>query len=269
MKQLFFILLVLVSFQLSAQGETEWKEDKSIPCDSNSVWGVDVLGNVYISTKDLVQKYDSVAVLKFSQSQKSLGRISSIQPINTMKVIAFSEEQQIVCFFDNTLTQSEDCIELSTNFIQNATIVVTSAQPNKIWVYDQLNSKLYLLSIGETSQQQEIDNLRGILNSSQFSQLIERNNQLLLLNQNKGVYVMDMYGSLIESIEMANLLKVDADAINYYFITKDKLIIQHKKSNQQITLSLPADNVIDFIKRGSYFYFKTNDKIKKYTLIFK
>ena len=186
-----------------------------------------------------------------------------------MKVIAFSEEQQIVCFFDNTLTQSEDCIELSTNFIQNATIVVTSAQPNKIWVYDQLNSKLYLLSIGETSQQQEIDNLRGILNSSQFSQLIERNNQLLLLNQNKGVYVMDMYGSLIESIEMANLLKVDADAINYYFITKDKLIIQHKKSNQQITLSLPADNVIDFIKRGSCFYFKTNDKIKKYTLIFK
>ena len=68
MKQLFFILLVFGSFQLSAQGETEWKEDKSIPCDSNSVWGVDVLGNVYISTKDLVQKYDSVAVLKFSQS---------------------------------------------------------------------------------------------------------------------------------------------------------------------------------------------------------
>lgn len=263
------ILLLLISSVGVAQENYSWKKCAELEIDSLGIWNVDVLGNVYLTKKELLQKYDSIGLLKFSQSQKSIGRISSIQPINTMKVIVFSEEQQQFCILDNTLTQFEPCIDLMDNDIGNAISVIVSAQPDKFWVYDQLNSRLHLLSLGQTNQKQDIENLKGVLNSNQFSFVIEKNYQLFLVDTLKGVYILDLYGSLIDLVEIKGVISVGADELNSYFLLKDRLIIINNESKKKIEIVLPLADILDFKKSGDYFYFRTQNKILKYALNFK
>ncbi len=264
-------LIVFVGIFISRIADAQnyqWNEKLKINLDSSGIWNVDVLGNVYLTNKELLQKYDSIGVLKFSQSQKSIGRISSIQPINTMKVIVFSEEQQQFCILDNTLTQFEPCIDLMDNDIGNATSVVVSAQPDKFWVYDQLNSRLHLLSLGQTNQKQDIENLKGVLNSAQFSFVTEKNYQLFLVDSTKGVYVLDLYGSLVDLLDFKGVLSVSADETHLFLFQNTQLIIINKETKALIEIKLPDTEIIDFKKSGEFFYFRTPNQIKKYTLNF-
>lgn len=266
MKIRLFIFFILSTLQLVNAQENDslnWKPRGEYTLDKNDVWSVDVLGNVYISSRKLLNKYDSIGVLKFSQSIKSFGRIKEIQSINTMKLITFSEEQQSICILDNTLTLSEECIDLSIYNIGNASHVAVSAQPDKFWVVDQLNSKLLLLCLGATNQCQEIENLRGILEMSEITHIQEFNNELYIADSNAKVYKFDLYGTLLNTFNVESL-----DA----FSVKDEIVITLRNNtlvfNSQSSeiVNLPIEGIIDFKLSGNFFYFRTGNKILKYSL---
>ena len=125
MRQFFiFLLLTLHSFMQFAQSDSlhqsAWKALHEWEIGDDEIWTTDVLGNVLLTKKNLIQKYDSAGVLKYSQSIRSFGRLQDIQAVNSMKIVAFSEEQQTICLLDNTLTLSENCLELADFNIGNA-----------------------------------------------------------------------------------------------------------------------------------------------------
>lgn len=262
------ILLFLLPFITISQQKFEWIEKEKYPIDSSDIWTTDVLGNTYITKKEVIHKYDSIGTLKFSQSQKSIGRLASIQPINTMKLVIFSEEQQEFCFLDNTLTPYGTCIDLIDQNIGNATIVAVSSQPDKFWVYDQLNSRLHLLSLAETDQAQEIENLRGLLNSTQITFMVEQNNLLYLVDPSQGVYLLDMYGSLVDLIKKSEVKGIQVDLDNLYVLEKDQISIINLDTDVEIKVDCPFENVLEFRKSGKNYYFRTETEIKKYQLLF-
>jgi hypothetical protein len=250
------------------QMDYQWVEKRSLTIDSSGIWSVDVFENVYLTKKDVIHKFDSIATLKFSQSQKSIGRLSALLPVNTMKIVVFSEEQQLFCFLDNTLTPYESCIELIDKNIGNGTLVAVSAQPDKLWVYDQLNSRLHLLSLSETDQSQEIQNLTGILNSLHVSKIVEQNNFLYVVDFDWGVYVLDMYGSLIEGIKRPNIKGLQVEGRRMFFLEEGHVTIIDSESKEETEINCPLEKVIDFRIRGNNFYFRTKTEIKKYELLF-
>lgn len=268
MKIILLILFCIVSFGSFTQKKYEWIEKEKYTIDSLDIWTVDVLGNTYITKKEAINKYDSIGNLKFSQSQKSIGRLSIIQPINTMKLVAFSEEQQMFCFLDNTLTPYESCIELIDQNIGNATKFTTSSQPDKFWVYDQLNSRLHLLSLDETDQAQEVENLRGILNTNQISDMLEQNNLLYLVDSLQGIFILDMYGSLVNMIKRIGIKDIQVDNDYIYLLEKNEIFILNMDAMELMKMSCPIDGVIEFRKTKSCFYFRTTKEIKKYQLLF-
>jgi hypothetical protein len=154
------------------------------------------------------------------------------------------------------------------NDIGNATSFVVSAQPDKFWVYDQLNSRLHLLSLGQTNQKQDVENLKGVLNSAQFSFVTEKNYQLFLVDSTKGVYVLDLYGSLVDLLDFKGVVSVSADETHLFLFQKTQLIIINKETKALIEIKLPDTEIIDFKKSGEFFYFRTPNQIKKYTLNF-
>ncbi|MBI1837116.1 MAG: hypothetical protein HYR91_07605 [Flavobacteriia bacterium] len=269
MKSKLYITFLCIHFcVIVCNGQNKWELIQTYSVDSNSVWNVDVLGNVYVTKNDLLQKFDSVGILKFSQSQKSIGKISSIQPINTMKLIVFSEEQQEYCVLDNTLTRIENCVDLSEKDISYASFFVVSAQPDKYWVYDQLNSRFHLVSHGQTGQNQDIENLKGILNSNNFSFVLEQNYQLYLVDSLKGVYILDLYGTLLDFLPERNVLSLSADEKFIYLFRQNDLKIIQKETMKSIEIKMPEAEILDFKKNGSSFYFKTKTNIKKFKLFF-
>jgi len=269
LKQLFYIFIFFVlSFKSFGQesDSLEWIEKGELGIGSNEIWSVDLLGNIYIAKKSIINKYDSTGILKFSQSIKSIGRLQDIQAINTMKVVAFSEEQQSICIMDNTLTLSEECLDLSKFNIGNASLIAVSGQSDKIWVVDQLNSKLLLLSLNGTDQFQEIKNLQGILNISQIVSIQEVNNQLFLMDSNNEIFQFDIYGSLINRYTFENLKGFVVKGSTLVALLEDRFVLASLEESVKKIIEIPVKRINEVKISGNFFYFRTENKILKYSL---
>lgn len=244
----------------------EWKLERNYSIDSSEVWTVDALGNVFIAGKDHIEKYDSVGVLKFEQSIKSLGSVAQFESINTMKLVHFSTEQQTICFFDNTLTKSENCIDLGEYDIYSAGYVATSVRSDKIWILDNLNSKLLLFDInGNVMQMIETENLKGVLDLQNAIQIIERNSRLYVLDKEKGIFVFDIYGSLIELIEFEEAAGIDSHD-NWLFILKNDIIYRvDLKTKITSEIVLPVKDVQSFRIQNEHLFLRTSKNVHKYS----
>lgn len=261
------ICLSIVSVNvLHAQNEDtiRWVKQVELAKGNQEAWTIDVFGNMYLTNKRVIQKFDSSGVLKFTQSIKSFGKVSQILPINAMKLMLFSEEQQILCLMDNTLTLSEECIDLSLYNIGFASHIAVSGQPDKIWVVDQLNSRILLLDLGRKGQFQEIKNLKGILNMGEVVTVHEYANELYLADSNGKVFRFDVYGTLL-SIDQNPGTIVD-------FVVKDGVIIAYDgsemfiRSSEDQHIQMPESGIKDFEVEGEFFYFEVENKILKYSL---
>ena len=263
-----FLFLYAFGYAQSDSINYTWKKETRYSIAENEVWSIDGLENFYVSKKGLIEKYDSAGVLKFSQSIKSLGRMSQLVPVNTMKLVHFSEEQQTLCYFDNTLSSLDDCLDLTEEGIVNAALVSESNQPNKIWVLDDLNTRLLLLSLNNQNQPQELINLSGILDISRVVQIAERGNRLFLLDENKGVYMFDLYGSLLEFIPLESIQQLDANEQTLFTLKDDALQIRAFTTGESFSVKLPVDGVLEFAYRNRCFFFRTADSVHKFALQF-
>lgn len=265
---LILLLAVFFVFYSKAQDSTNyyWSEKMTYPIDSSEVWAVDALEYMYISKTGVVNKFDSTGELKFNQSIKSLGKMEQLIPINTMKLVHFSSEQQTLCYFDNTLTQTSDCVELSDREIVNAKLVSASSRSGQIWVFDNLNSTLVLLSVEGNSQTQKIENLRGVLNINKITQIIERNNYLFLLDSEKGVYIFDLYGSLIDFKAVEGVRSIDAFENSLFMLTENELKISLLNDGSMLTTHLPDGNYYELKYVNQFFYLRTLSNVHKFTL---
>ncbi len=265
--KLFICFLVLLAApMLSAQDSLAWHFCGEIPIGSDDKWSVDVLENVYVVSDKKVTKYDSTMKVRFTQSIKSLGRISACEPMNTMKVIAFSEEQQSICLLDNTLTLSEACIDLSLYEVFNATQIAISAQPDKLWVFDQLNSRLQLLSLGAVKQSQEVGNMQGITGIGEIVKMEENQNELYISDRLGQIFVFDVYGTLkwsVSNSEMTDFTVHDGYLIR---IAGNKIVIHKGEEEKLNPRNLPTVGIKELHISSGFYYFRTADKILKYSV---
>lgn len=262
------LLTVLLLSPTTWSQKGSWSEKQVYPIKDGGVWSIDGLENVYIAQFGLINKFDSTGKLKFSQSIKSLGAMTQLVPVNTMKLIHFSEEQQTICFLDNTLSPLDDCIDLTEEGIVNAGMVSESNQPNKIWVLDNLNSRLLLLPLDNVYQTQELMNLQGVLDLNQVTQFVERNNQVILLDATKGVYIFDLYGSLLDYFPEKDVLAVDANEHMLFLLRADGLYIRSFDSDETLRVDLPVPDARDFAYRNHFFFFRTEYAVHKFALQF-
>lgn len=244
-----------------------WQEERSYAIDTGAVWTVDALENVYVAGKDLITKYDSVGVFKFSQSIKSLGGSAQFEAVNTMKLVHFSRDQQTLCFFDNTLTKSENCIDLSDHDIYSAGMIATSNRSDKIWILDNLNSKLLLLDLkGKDMQSIEIENLKGVLELNNAAQVIERDNQLYILDSERGVFIFDIYGSMIDFQENSGGRAIDVIENALFVLSGNELRRYNLRTGTVSVIPLPVNDVIDFRILNQRVFLRTAKNVHKYRL---
>lgn len=181
----------------------------SKPLDENSTWDIDQAGVLYVFSDQNLSKYDISGKLVLTQSTKSLGQIAKIDAGNWLKIALFSEEQQQVCYVDNALGIQGDCIDLTSLGIALAQQIATSNQTDRLWVFDQLNSELHLITL-RTYQKQTIQNLRGLVDLGNLLQLHEFENRLYLFDDRGQVTTFDAFGSFINSITLPTANSIQA-----------------------------------------------------------
>jgi len=264
---IFCLLLLNDSFAQEIQ-HYDWHLKDSVKLGKNAVWSVDILQNIYVSDAGVVNKYDSTKTLKFSQSIKSLGELSDLIVINTMKLVYFSDEQQILCYMDNTLAQNEDCIRLGDRDIISATTVAKSDRSNKVWVFDDINSRLLLIDTeSENVAPFIIENVRSIIGEGNVAQMIESGGRLYLNCPSSGVFIFDLYGALVGRLDDRAVRALSADQTGVYLLLNDHEI-KYKSITYEdpVNVSLPISNVQDLKVSGSLVYLKSGDFVYKYSL---
>ncbi len=270
MKFLITCLLALYSINSSHGQEVDWKWvlKDSTRLSENSDWSVDILQNLYVSEAGVINKYDSTGTLKFTQSIKSLGELSDMVIINTMKLLYFSEEQQIICYMDNTLAQNQDCIDLMERNITYGSHVARSDRSNKLWLYDEINYRLLLIDLeSESTAPFVIENLRNITGSYSFLGMEESGGRLYVNCGLEGIFVFDIYGSLLQKIDRPDIVSMSADPSGIYLLNNaGKLEYYLVDRDDSYMISLPKIKVGQIKVAGSIVYLKSGDFVYKYSL---
>jgi hypothetical protein len=260
MRQITILFLLFISSSLSfcCLGQFELKERSRIT-QTKPDFRVDELGYFTFFTKDRIEKNDTNGVLLFKQSVKLLGKIDCIDVSNPMRPMVFFKEQQVVAFFDNTLTPHQQITRLSDLDISYATLACYSNQSNRFWIYDQDNSKLIQFN-QELKKMIETQNLAGLLALDNPIQLLERNNILYLVDENKGVYLFDMYGTFIEFVEITGVEWIQADENTLYYIQDAHLwsLNRRTKNKFKIALKETFSPYFQYSKKKFYFALEKN-----------
>lgn len=266
MRYLLFFL-IFIPFSAAAQDSIQWNFEWKTDSLSNPVWNVDPFGNLIVSEKDKLKKFDSLGTQKFVQSNKYFGAISSVDPSNPMKTLVFSEQQQLIGYVDNTLSKQQENIELSAFDLSYVTMVSTSGQPDKFWVYDQDNSVIVLIS-KNVQQRQRIENISGLLGCKDIVQLFETENNLYLIDKQRGIYQFDIYGTLVFHWENVGILCAEVEGKFAYLLKSDKLQVINLSNQEIVNFPLPVGEFSIFKKVQNHFYFGTNSNIQRYSIEF-
>ena len=269
LRSIFFIWFLIPNSTITFGQDSlkySWIHLGEIEIGKHSFYTVDNLNNIYYTRDQSLHKVDSVFDLKFRQSIKSFGNPKEITAVNSMKLVHFSWQQQTLCFFDNTLTQSEDCIDLFDVGLSNVTQISASQRPNRLWVYDEVNSVLTLLNTDDVSASLQLINLKGVLEIDSCTMIMERNNKLFLLDKFKGVFIFDQFGTLLEQVSLSNIVAIDVYKENLLLMNEDTLISRDLRTGEQFTILSPMTGLSSLMIQGDFFYFRKGDIVHKFRL---
>lgn len=261
MKYRVLILLSTLLLNLNAFGQ-ELLQSFDLPFGAK--WLVNGKGDfLYVHKNQVVLQSSDGRVLK--QSIKSVGEIEQFEMVNTLKYLLFSYEQQMVCFFDNSLSNMDDCLDLDEMGFVQVTKVASSAQSDKLWIYDEVNSNLVMYALNGQIQMQQISNLKGMLNMQEVSEIMEMNNRLIILDQSKGIYFFDQFGTFLQFAPLENVQHIEM-IDKFLLILKDKKLFQCKvEIDGEIKLNeLGFDAVETFRFNGESLFIQIGNKVEKY-----
>jgi len=241
----------------------EWKLKRSYTSNFK-VWDIDPLGNIIYAQNDALYKLDTAFSVQFKQSIKGFGNITSIDATYAQKTLIFSKDMQYISFLDNTLTSTSGNKRLEDLGVDYGKFACFSQISTRYWVYDDVNSKFFRFDDG-AKEPILVENLNLLLNQIILIDFFESNNYLYLLTENKGIYLFDNFGTLVNRIPIAKTTSVQAvNEILYYL--KDDSLVKREKDGYETLIPLPEKGIEDFKILGDYVYFKTESALKKYSL---
>jgi hypothetical protein len=268
MKQLILICVLLISSSFFGQITTnEWKEMRSVSTESVSCWNVDAFNQLFVANQSTLIKYSTDGTILYKISDKSLGEIQQIIPVTPLKILLFSEMQQRICFVDNTLTLVDACIDLSDYEIEYASHIARSGRGDKLWVFDQINSRILLIDLNQKGKIiQEIRNTKGLIEIEQLIEMIEFDSKLYLLDNSKKLTVFDLYGSLIDQQKTETHSICSSDNA-FWSIDSTYLIKEERENSSHIFNKTPLPDAIDFQVINNQYYFQEKNIIHIFEIV--
>lgn len=192
-------LFLLSLASASAQNDTLFKRVRYIKGDIKA-FGVDNLENIYVLSslgqlKKLNEKGDSVAVFN---DIKKYGEASQIDVSNPLKVLLYYRDFSTIVILDRLLNVRTAIDLRRQNMFQVKSVALS--YDSKIWVYDEMDSKLKKID----------DDGRVLLETPDFRQLFgdapmpvrlfDQDKYVYLYDPARAVYVFDYYGALKNKI---------------------------------------------------------------------
>lgn len=234
MKKLIGILL-LFSFctdKITAQTDTSFRLVKTIKGDIIA-FTVDNLDNIYLlnstnQVKKLNANGDSVAVFN---DVKKFGQASLIDVSNPLKVLLYYKDYSTIVVLDRFF-DVRNIIDLRKQGILQVKAIGQSYD-NKIWIYDELESKLKKID-EEGKLLLETPDFRQLFDQAPAPQKIfDQDQYVYLYDSAQAVFVFDYYGGLKNKILITGWKNFKV-AGKYIFGSKDNKLFRYDISSFRV-----------------------------------
>ena len=217
-----------------------------------NVCNSDYLGNFYFIDRDIITKFSPRLDTLFQQSVKVAGDLTSLDVGQSLKILLYSQDQNIIAYFDNTLTASESPIYMADKGLYMVELVAQSMLNNEIWVYNAENFALekYDQNFKRTFKSENLTSL--LYQELTPNYLVESEDQLYLNNPDHGVLVFDIYGTFLKTIPIKGVTKIRVLDKKIFYIKDDYIHYYDEKTLLSDKFKLPISGIDYFCVSSEY-----------------
>lgn len=261
-----YIIIFLISFVYSGFWSQTWVKEKVLTLkDSSHSWTSDEWGQLYQWKANSIWFLQDLNATYFQQTFKSLGQISSLQPINGLRSFIFAENQQLLGILDNTLEVKDGFLAFYDFNLSNITRVAKSARPDFIWLFDAYRERLILFNINTLEITQIVDNCFEGLAENQIINFFEYGQNLICLLSDGRIFKFDQNLTLISKDSIASEKQIFGFQNELWLLDSDTLYpLNSQWKYSPIVLPTPSFDEIQILQE--HLYLQHGSKIDVFSL---
>ncbi|RNC84218.1 MAG: hypothetical protein ED556_12240 [Winogradskyella sp.] len=257
-------LLFFISIFGYTQNNISLHIEDSLKISADKVFGVDTFGTLYYSDNNQ-SFYKKTADTTISYANFQLGKITSANTFNPLKINLFYQDFNTVVILDNRLAE---VFKIDFNTIQDYKNVslVSTGYDNTIWLFNQDLQQLELFDYRDNSTR-----VRTVPIQSQILDLKSDYNYCYLLTE-AYLYVYNYFGSLIRKIENQGFSEMAFSKANLVLKRdngdKSELFLLKKNSDQIVAVKSSDLLINQFLVTNETLYIYNDEKLRRYQLKF-
>jgi hypothetical protein len=230
------------------------------------LWHTDQMGNIYLARGNSILKYDSGLSPVAEYSSPHLGDVFSVDVSDPLRILVYYKDHNQLVWLDNYLNEIRSPLRLDQLGIDQAEQVCASSQGG-FWVYDGLNALLTYYDARLQAMHQSMDlHLLAGPDIRPFH-LVEKNQQVYMGVQEKGIMVFDRFGNYSRSLpeEVTDFFQV-TDQHLYYFAGGELTGYDLRDGNLQQILLPELDEIVHAELQPGRLYILTDRALQVYNI---
>ena len=230
----------------------------SISFEAEQIFGVDTFGTTYFSDKNN-SFYKKAADTTISYANFQLGKITSANAFNPLKINLFYQEFNTVIILDNRLAEISK-IDFNTLLEYKNVSFVSTGFDNSLWVFNQDLQQLELFDYINNKTR-----FKTVPIQSEILDLKSDYNYCYMLTENY-LYVYNYFGSLIRKIENIGYTEM-AFSKPHIVLKKGTSLFLLTKNSSEINPIEPPDLLINqFLVTNETLYLYHDQMLHLYQL---
>ncbi len=228
---------LLVATQMSAQNS--YQLIKTFPVEG-WVLASDELKHAYVvNNENNILKLDSLGSLLAIYSENQYGEVSSIDATNPFEVLVFYKDYNVAISLDINMN-AKQLYKFATVGINEVSAACMSYD-NTIWAYDLSDNKLKKIDTNYkiTHESFEVSKLLGGVIEPNY--MVERDNMLYVVDEERGIFVFDMYGTYFRSYLFPGVQNLQIINRSLVFYKNGDLNVVDMQSQREEKIVLPED----------------------------
>lgn len=230
----------------------ETKLTDSIALNADEFIGVDKFDNIYYLKNDIFYKKNDKKTLSYTNTQ--LGKISSVDIKNPLKIILFYSDFNTVILLDSKLNELTDKIDFRSTSLSKNIALVEGSSNNNLWMYSLDDNTLQLYNY-------KTEQLLFTSQSLSFGQSVFKAKKLVSSYKNcwligeKNVLQFSEYGTFLNQIEIAEVTDIKLLSASFIFLKDDDLYRYKNRQVESINLKKQISINSFYVNKNEIYIF--------------
>lgn len=255
------VVLIFLLTSCSSVKKTEVQNTHDLNIPIHKVF-VDQIENIYIlDNANKLTKYNSSLKPQFSYADNTLGKITTVDVSDPLKITIYKKDFGLLIKLDNTLAEIDRINLYEMNF--QSVPVVATALDAQTWLYEE--TRYQLIKINDRGQEllTSVNMVDQGLQNIQPTYIQEKAGKLIIQDPLRGVFLFDNLGQFIQTFPFKNKSNVQFDGTNIIFREEDKIVMYNTRLLEEQSIILDkkmlSPNLQQVILKKSKLYYIYSD----------